>query len=82
MEDNNMARELLNEQNLEDIVGGAYNFYYDENGVKCCQVDGVGTYQCTADAQDKLIFYKLQYKGQGLTAQDYVNLMINAGCFF
>ncbi len=77
-----MSRVELNEQNLEDVIGGAYHFYYDEAGVKCCKVDGIGIFKCTAEAQDKLYYFKLMHKGEGLKAADYVQMMLECGCFF
>lgn len=80
-EDMDMARVELNEKDIEDVVGGAYNFYYDQDGAKRCDVDGFGDYKCTADARDKLTALKLQHKGEGWTTAMYVQAMLDMGKF-
>jgi len=83
MEDKNMARIELNEQNLEDVVGGAFNFYYDpnNNGARSCYVDNVGNFTCTAEARDRLTALKLEHKKDHWSAQQYVNVLVNEGYF-
>lgn len=83
MEDKNMANRIeLKEQDLEKIVGGSYNFYYEDDGQMWCKVDGVGKYQCSADAMARLTKLKLEHKGEGLKAYDYVQMLIQEGKFW
>lgn len=49
MEDKNMARVELNEQDIDQVVGGAFHFYTNQKtGEKMCVVDGFGLYKATA----------------------------------
>lgn len=60
-----MARIELNDQNLEEVVGGAFNIssYTNDDGSEylMCHVDGAGTYHCSADAKRKLCLYIVNY---------------------
>lgn len=75
-------RVELNELDVEDIVGGSYNFYYDAQGARRCDVDNVGDFACDAEARDRLTALKLLHRGQGWTAQMYVDQLINEGHFW
>ena len=77
-----MGRVELNEENVENVVGGAFNFYYDAQGVKSCFVDGVGDFSCTVEATDRLSALKLQHKRDRWTAQQYVDVLVDEGLFF
>lgn len=50
MEDKNMARIELNEERLDEVVGGAFHYYTNKAGQQKCVVDGVGSYYVTATA--------------------------------
>lgn len=50
-EDLNMARIELNDETLEEVVGGVFQFF---KGGTRCKVQGT-MYKCNADAQFKLI---------------------------
>lgn len=45
-----MARIAVDEERLDEVVGGAFNYYTNKQGQRKVVVDGVGTYYCTADA--------------------------------
>ena len=75
-------RIQLNEQEMDDVVGGAYNFYYDAQGAKRCDVDNVGDYRCDSEARDRLTALKLLHRGQGWTAQMYVDELVKEGHFW
>ena len=45
-----MAREMLNDERLDEVVGGAFHYYTNSKGYRKCVVDDVGTYYCSADA--------------------------------
>jgi len=44
-----MAREELNEERLNEVVGGAFH-YIQRNGQTICIVDGVGNYYASSTA--------------------------------
>lgn len=78
----NMARVELNEKQIEEVVGGAFNFYYDQQGAKGCFVDGVGNFYCNAEARDKLTLLKMQHKKDKWTAAQYVAELLAGGYFW
>ena len=46
-----MAKRVqLNEEQVEKVVGGAFNFYTNKKGQQRCVVDDVGTYYVTPNA--------------------------------
>lgn len=45
-------RVQLNEKEMENVVGGAFNFYTNSKGQKRCYIDNIGTFYCSADAFD------------------------------
>jgi len=51
MEGKNMAREMINDETLENVVGGIFQFY--KNGTRCL-VQGQ-KFQCDANGQFELI---------------------------
>ena len=72
MEDKDMARVELNEQNLEDVVGGKFSFYTDDDGSMKCRVTGYGVFNTTADG-----FYKyiaVRKENPGLSEAEYYQL--------
>ncbi len=48
------TRSKLNDQELNNVVGGAFNFYTKDNENRC-YIDGVGTFLCNADASTWII---------------------------
>lgn len=77
-----MARIELNEQNLEDVVGGAFNFSYTDQGAQSCYVDGVGEFHCNSQARDRLTALKLQHKKDRWSAQQYVDVLLAEHLFW
>ena len=79
-----MAERIeLKEENLEEVIGGAFNWYDDKNtGAERCYVDDVGDFGTTPAAFDRLVNLKIQHKFDGWTPQDYVNALVNEGLFF
>lgn len=76
-----MAREEINEQQLEDVVGGNFNWWKTSTGVRKCKVTGLGTFICTVDAKDTFAWLKAAHQGEGWTEQDYVNALLASGDF-
>lgn len=76
-----MAREMINDNQATDVVGGNFNWWKEEDGTRMCWVNGIGTYICTVDAKDTFAWLKAEHKGQGWKEQDYVNELIRLGEF-
>lgn len=60
-----MARVELNEQDMEEVVGGAFHFQYNSKGQYVCKVDGVGVYYAQEGAKRAIAIYDAQNPGQG-----------------
>ena len=74
-------RVQLNEQDIENVVGGAFNWYTDNDGNVFCRVDGFRTYKATTSAQNKLMRLMVTHKKDGWTAKDYVDALCEGGYF-
>ena len=74
-------RIQLNDQDVEKVVGGAFNWYYDEQGARYCWVDGVGDFSVILEAKDRYAALKLAHKLDGWTAQMYVDVLVQEGYF-
>lgn len=78
MEDKNMARVELKDMELEDVVGGAFNFYVGRtSGKLLCYVDGIGTYEANSASRDNVTYLCFQYPE--LSASELVNLALQNG---
>ena len=75
-------RIQLSEEELEDVVGGAFNFYYNDDGAYACYVDGIGRFQCNSRARDRYTALKLQHKKDRWTAQQYIDALVSEGLFW
>ena len=75
-------RVQLNNDDVEQVVGGAYNFYYDNDGAYCCYVDGIGNFKVKAEARDRLTALKLLHKQDRWTAAQYVDALVSEGMFY
>ena len=74
-----MARIELNEQDLGEVVGGAFNFYTRRStGEYLCYVDGIGTYQPTS-VNSKTEIVKMCAQNNGASQQELVNMAIANG---
>ena len=49
------ARMQLNDDQLDMVTGGAFNFYAGKDGQKQVYVDGVGTFNCNDSASAWII---------------------------
>lgn len=77
-----MAREEINDQNLEQIVGGNFNWYKERGTyLQRCRVTNVGDYYITPSAKSRYNALKLEHKLDGWTEQDYVNVLLSEGEF-
>lgn len=70
-----MARVELNDQNLENVVGGAFH-YIERNGQTICIVDNVGNYYAAPNAFGKIAAYA---SDTSLSAQEVVNWAVQNG---
>lgn len=71
-----MKRQLINENELDNITGGSFNFY-NRDGLSLVYIDGFGTYYASSDTQN-LIVQKLK---EGESVGNIVNDMISQGLF-
>ena len=74
-----MARVELNEQNLEDVVGGAFQFY-NKDGQGYCRVtktQGGGTFTCNEGAVHD--FIDMKSANPGHTAEEYLQMALDQG---
>ena len=77
-----MANRIeLNDTEVEQVAGGNFNWWREEDGTRMCWVNDIGTYVCSVDAKDTYAWLKAEHKGQGWTEQDYVNALIASGDF-
>ena len=77
MEDKNMARVELNEQEWENVVGGAFNFRYNSKGKYICDVDGIGVFYALESAKRQICVYDIQ--NPGLSDQEKVDWALAQG---
>lgn len=77
-----MAREIINDNLADDVVGGSFNWWREDDGTRKCLVTGTGgTYICTADAKDTFAWLKAEHRGEGWTEAMYVDELIRRGDF-
>ena len=68
----------LNDDALDTVSGGAFNYYTNDQGYQKCYVDGVGTFFVTADAFGQVAAYSSDVT---LTAQQVVDWALANGYF-
>lgn len=73
-----MARVELDEERLDEVVGGAFNYYTNKAGQRRCKVDDIGTYYVTADAFGAVAAYASDLS---LTAQQITDWALANGYF-
>lgn len=79
MEENNMAREELNEERLDEVVGGAFNYYTNSKGQRKVYIDALGiSYFASADAFGAVAAYSSDVT---LTAQQVTDWALANGYF-
>ena len=76
-----MARELLNDNMANDVVGGNFNWWRAADGTRMCKVTGLGKFVVTVDAKDTFAWLKAAHQGEGWTEEDYVNALLASGDF-
>ena len=76
-----MAREIINEEVLDDVVGGSFNWWREPDGTRMCYVTGVGTFKCTVDAKDTFAWLKAEHKSEGWKDANYVDALVATGDF-
>lgn len=80
-----MARIELNEQNLDDVVGGAFSWSVSNGGMTKCRVSekGVvlGNFNCTDGAKSRFNALKLEHKLDNWTCSQYLDVLIAEGYF-
>ena len=73
-------RVELNEQELDNVVGGAFHYNTMPDGSMTCRVDGDLTYKCTDNAKQKISKFFLQ--NPNATLQDAINYAKQNGYFW
>lgn len=73
-----MARMEIDENRMDEVVGGAFNYYTNDAGQRKCYVDKVGTYYVTADAFGAVAAYS---SDTTKSAADVVAWAISNGYF-
>jgi len=68
----------LNDDALDSVSGGAFNYYKDSSGQNKCMVDDVGKFYCTPDAFGYVAAYASDVS---LTAQQVVDWALANGYF-
>ncbi|MBR5345738.1 MAG: hypothetical protein IK127_07920 [Clostridia bacterium] len=78
-EDIKMARMELDEERLDEVVGGAFNYYTNSKGQRRCYVDTTGAaYYCSADAFGAVAAYS---SDTTKTVQEIVDWALANGYF-
>ena len=67
-------RVQLNDQELENVVGGVFNFY-TKGSESLCYVEGSGTFLCSPDASAWIV----QQMTSGASTEDVVAKAIESG---
>lgn len=75
-----MAREEINDQNLEQIVGGAVQFYTNSQGKPRVNITGMGSFDCVADGFFRYV--EMRNADPGKTEAEYVQMAFDRGMFF
>ena len=72
-------RVQLNEEQMEEVVGGIFDFYKTRSGENKCRVEGYGTYHASADAFDWFVQISA---GDHYSAQEIVKMGLEKGYFW
>ncbi len=77
-----MAREQLNDQQMEVVVGGNFNWCKQRGTyLQMCRVTGIGDFYVKPSAKSRYNALMLEHKLDGWTEQDYVNVLLREGEF-
>lgn len=76
------SRVELNDQEVNGVVGGAFNWYNGRDGLKHCLVTRIGDYLVLDSAESRYMQLKIQHKFDDWGEQDYVNQLVAEGEFF
>ena len=72
-------RIQLNNDEIEKIVGGAFNFYTSASGQPKCYIDDIGSYNCSGSA---FSWFVERSAGSSDSAQTILNEGISLGYFW
>lgn len=48
-------RVQLDENQAEEVAGGNFNWWREEDGTRMCWVNGIGTFVCSVDAKNTFV---------------------------
>ena len=72
-------RIQLNEQDLQEVVGGAFNFFNNvHTGEPMCYADGIGMFKPTSE-NSKAQIIRMCAQNDGLSQQELVNMALANG---
>ena len=77
-----MANRIeLNENDIENVVGGAFIFYtHKQTGEQLCYVEGIGVYKPTSDKSKRNISIMCaREENNGKSQQELLDMAIAAG---
>ncbi len=84
MEEIMTDRIELNDQDVENIAGGAFYFnsYTNEDGTEymTCRVDDVGTFYCSESAKRKIALYVIN--NRGASVESVIDYAVTNGYFW
>lgn len=72
--------KALTEQELEQVIGGAFHYNTRPDGTMYCRVDGDKTYNCTDNAKQKISTYFVQHPDASL--EDAINYALQNHYFW
>ena len=70
-------RIQLNEQDLNDVVGGEFHYQYNRKGQFICKVDSMGVYYAAENAREKIHAYDVAHPE--LNEQELTKWALGAG---
>jgi len=75
----------LNDQELENVIGGAFHYNTKPDGTMTCRVDAYGTYSggtynCTENAKQKISLYFMNH--ENATLEDAINYALTNHFFW
>ena len=77
MEEKDMAREQLNDQIMEEVVGGSFSFYSNSRGEPRVNISNLGVYACTPNGFTEYI--EMKSANPGASEAELLCLLQGAG---
>ncbi|MBE5807523.1 MAG: hypothetical protein E7317_04190 [Clostridiales bacterium] len=71
------ARVRISEQDMQNVTGGAFNFY-SKGDTEMCYIDGLGTYYCSPEASA----WAVSRITKGMSPADVIAEAVQEGMFW